>query len=250
MCSEDINECETVDCNNGTCIDLVNDYVCDCYQDYTGQHCNEIIDDCASGPCNQLNTIFFCEDGNGTYHCECVVGFTGQDCTEEVFGCDSDPCGNGGTCNNQPAGAFICLCSPEWTGMTCSDVSSPCDSNPCANGGTCFLGAGEEEVICDCQLGFTGMKCETAVCLAEENIPVYPGSNIYYSWPLTEAGTSHYQLCPNTCKPFIDYTPGAMVARHCQSNTAMWLETNVTECGFTTTALMLCEASQVHVTVQ
>ena len=35
----DIDDCEGVECNNGTCEDQVNDYICDCQEGYTGDHC-------------------------------------------------------------------------------------------------------------------------------------------------------------------------------------------------------------------
>ena len=36
----DIDDCVGVDCENGgTCVDLVNDYRCDCAPGYTGTHC-------------------------------------------------------------------------------------------------------------------------------------------------------------------------------------------------------------------
>jgi len=51
-CSENINECESVPCQyNGTCVDLVNGYRCECIAGITGTNCETNIDDCRSEPC-------------------------------------------------------------------------------------------------------------------------------------------------------------------------------------------------------
>ena len=36
----DIDDCAGVSCNNGTCVDGVNEYTCNCNSGYTGEHCN------------------------------------------------------------------------------------------------------------------------------------------------------------------------------------------------------------------
>ena len=109
--------------------------------------------------------------------------------------------------------------------------------------GTCFEVDGE--FLCDYHPSFSGKICETPHCLAEENIPVYPGSNITYSWPLTEAGMSRNQPCPDVCKGLIVYPARAVVVRRCHSVTFEWLDADVTGCGFSIMALKLCEANQV-----
>ena len=38
--SVDIDDCLGVACsNNGTCVDMVDDYICNCVQGFTGEHC-------------------------------------------------------------------------------------------------------------------------------------------------------------------------------------------------------------------
>ena len=115
---QDINECETVVCNGGLCNDLIDDYMCDCFQDYTGQHCEHVIDNCASSPCDPLNSLL-CEDTNGTFTCQCFAGFTGHTCQEILTACSSNPCSNGGTCTDEPLGTFSCECAFGFAGDRC-----------------------------------------------------------------------------------------------------------------------------------
>ena len=40
-CEVDIDDCEGVDCNNGTCQDGTPGYTCACESGYIGDHCEE-----------------------------------------------------------------------------------------------------------------------------------------------------------------------------------------------------------------
>ena len=93
----DINECEFFPCeNNGTCIDLIDQFTCQCVAGYTGDHCessnlciftqcaffrdfisNSVIDECASTPCQNNGT---CIDGLDRHACLCLAGYTGVVC--------------------------------------------------------------------------------------------------------------------------------------------------------------------------
>lgn len=51
--------------NNGKCIDLINDYACDCQEGFSGSKCEINIFDCALEPClnggicfDQINVSF------------------------------------------------------------------------------------------------------------------------------------------------------------------------------------------------
>ena len=54
----EIDECEGVDCNNGRCKDLKNDYVCVCDPGWEGALCDANIDDCVGQPCNNGGTVW------------------------------------------------------------------------------------------------------------------------------------------------------------------------------------------------
>ena len=87
-CETDIDDCEEVNCNNGSCVDGINDYTCNCSTNYTGRHCDH-PDYCA---------IHSAEQSHG-----CIDGVC---------------CGNNGTCyNNLTTGRHECNCTPGWISM-------------------------------------------------------------------------------------------------------------------------------------
>lgn len=111
--------------------------------------------------------------------------------------CAPNPCINGGTCLQIPGGGYICQCPNSYAGVRCenffgvdhfSDIllkcahrlisifnlgttaaptvpttqANACTRNPCENGGTCLLIQGGG-FICRCNVGFTGVRCETSL---------------------------------------------------------------------------------------
>ena len=228
-------------CINGTCSSgNSSDYSCECFTGYTGVDCDINIDDCAVNDC--VNGA--CVDGIASYMCACDPGFTGSLCSDEIDECKTVDCNNG-TCIDQGFGTQ-CACVVGFTGNVCETQLPLCQTNNhyCHNGGTCFE-AGDGEIECSCRPHFSGRQCEIAVCAAEDDIPVYPGSSVVYSWPQTEAGHSQNQVCPHVCKGLIHYTPGAVVVRVCEADTSQWLDTDISGCGLSTTALRLCEVGKV-----
>lgn len=70
------NSCVGHSClNGGSCVDLWNDYKCDCPAGLEGQLCEENPDNCASGPCMNGG---ICVDGLATFTCTCPKGFSGS----------------------------------------------------------------------------------------------------------------------------------------------------------------------------
>ena len=103
-------------------------------------------------------------------------------------------------------------------------------------------------MITACQLQFISL--DSLRCLAEADVPLYPKSSTTYSWTATEAGSRQTQTCPDNCQGFIDYPTGvAQVVRECKQTEAgaEWQDTDLSGCGFSSSALQLCEATKVNV---
>ena len=77
-CSEDINECQHDPCqNNGTCLDLIADFNCNCTANYTGRFCENKISSCTPNPCRNNGN---CTTENNNFTCTCAPGFGGPLC--------------------------------------------------------------------------------------------------------------------------------------------------------------------------
>ena len=101
----------------------MNDYMCQCYQDYTGQHCDTLLS-CSSSPCENEGTCI--DEEQGTFLCLCPPEWTGMTCGEDALPCDPNPCNNGGICSENGA-EFSCNCAVGWTGDTCAVIDPICE---------------------------------------------------------------------------------------------------------------------------
>ncbi|CAH1800801.1 unnamed protein product, partial [Owenia fusiformis] len=129
ICLDDIDDCKDSPCkNDGSCIDGVDSYSCNCVAGYTGHRCETDIDECQNSPCQNGR----CEDALNNYTCICEDGFTGSDCETDIDECQSDPCLNGGRCLDRENG-YICACVPGYTGTECETDIDECADKPCLN---------------------------------------------------------------------------------------------------------------------
>lgn len=96
-CDRNIDDCALKPCNQGQCIDGVNNYTCNCTgSGFAGEFCQRDINECIiSSPCQNRAT---CQNLFGTYKCFCQSGFSGRNCEVNIDDCERQPCENGGRC--------------------------------------------------------------------------------------------------------------------------------------------------------
>lgn len=78
FCDKDLDECQHMPCkNNGSCLNNIGAYRCDCPMGYQGNDCSLDVDECIYAPC--LNRGI-CINHPGGYKCQCHLGYEGDVC--------------------------------------------------------------------------------------------------------------------------------------------------------------------------
>ncbi|KTF83165.1 hypothetical protein cypCar_00027824 [Cyprinus carpio] len=155
-CQTNINECASNPClNQGSCIDDVAGFKCNCMLPYTGEVCESVLAPCAPRHCKNGGVCRESEDFQ-SFSCACPAGWQGQTCEVDINECVRNPCTNGGVCENL-RGGYKCHCNPGFSGDLCQNDIDDCEPNPCSNGGVC-----QDRVngfVCVCLAGFRGERC-------------------------------------------------------------------------------------------
>uniref|UniRef100_A0A8B9EVS5 Neurogenic locus notch homolog protein 1 n=1 Tax=Anser cygnoides TaxID=8845 RepID=A0A8B9EVS5_ANSCY len=165
-CQTNINECASNPClNQGTCIDDVAGYTCNCLLPYTGATCEDVLAPCAGGPCKNGGECRESEDYE-SFSCVCPPGWQGGRCCGGR--CPAAGCGG---CSGQgvrpqgrpPAPPAHGARPAVSAGQTCEiDINECIDvAHLCRNSGLC-VDTGNTH-FCRCQAGYTGSYCEEQV---------------------------------------------------------------------------------------
>ena len=168
------NVCTPNQCVQGECVDIFNDFVCQCPQFYTKKTCNETINITCSfsfndtelcqnnATCINLNdttarTPTVSQNGKDFFRCECLAGFIGDNCSVNVNECSPNPCNYSDNCTDG-INDYSCKCLPGWEGKNCSEDIDECATNPCENNGTCSNKV--NDYSCNCTgTGYEGKNC-------------------------------------------------------------------------------------------
>lgn len=165
-----------LDCKNGgSCyMDTDSNPRCACTAQYEGATCEHLIASClghclnggkcvvevgprsAPGPDSKdIKSLF----------CECPHGWSGDRCQDRVDLC-AGFCLNDGICSVDSAGNAECACPRDFSGLRCQH----CPEFNCENGGTCVEVNSQNRSstslshVCQCELGFSGIRCDISVC--------------------------------------------------------------------------------------
>lgn len=125
--------------NNGTCIDLVHDYRCQCLPGFTGRMCQYDLRKCNDTLCRNFGRCYLGFDGYAQCHCNQI--YTGVFCETRK--------------KNSSFSNEMIYNLDLFSGV------HPCFPNPCTNGGTCV--ARGNKIACLCRHKFTGNQCEKRV---------------------------------------------------------------------------------------
>ena len=200
QCQINIDDCADNPCfNHGKCIDLINDYRCECDMATTfGPRCFSRATPCKPNPC--ANGAKCRNSGHSAgFVCDCAQGWTGAYCEESA--CHATVCENGGIampqvppyydsscrcecpegytgthceqsvlcnssnpckhglCSSPDGRSVMCTCDDGYIGKECDKEINPCKTDSCFNGGSCYKDT-NNEATCHCKPGWTGPRCE------------------------------------------------------------------------------------------
>ncbi|XP_061169998.1 sushi, von Willebrand factor type A, EGF and pentraxin domain-containing protein 1-like [Saccostrea echinata] len=174
-CEDMKNDCLPNPCNvshSDYCMDLLNDFYCQCHVGYRGKTCDVRDVDCQSFPCQHGG---ICTQTGALYNCTCLSGWEGDRCERVVDRCSTSPCQNGGQCVNT-IDKHVCLCLSGFLGENCEMTYDLCNlANPCVGpGSNCSVK--NETFHCDCSPGYTGSGCHLPLTSCENTVCLNGGS--------------------------------------------------------------------------
>lgn len=76
----DPSACDGFTCGHGVCVRDGTVQHCECKQGYSGERCEDDVDECQQNPCSGA-----CTNTIGSFECECPSGFAGTECERRAF---------------------------------------------------------------------------------------------------------------------------------------------------------------------
>ncbi|TRY56255.1 hypothetical protein DNTS_028374, partial [Danionella cerebrum] len=166
--------CDAPCLNGGSCISPM---VCECPQGFTGQTCENDIDECSEAlvQCDLRST---CVNLPGWYQCQCRDGYhdngvfsaNGESCTD-IDECKTglSTCANDSVCFNVD-GSYECRCAHTPTHFRTQHCSGDCvHEAQIRHSGETWELERDPCTICSCQEG--RVNCRRMVCVCEEPSP-------------------------------------------------------------------------------
>lgn len=157
-----IDACFNNNCQNGRCV--VNDdgqsYRCDCFQDFDGDFCDNLTNQCRIVECNNGDCLVG-DDGEST-SCRCHTGWEGEFCNIDIDECKAGTaeCLPGAKCVNTQGG-YDCLCHAGFdgdgrrSGSGCADIDECAERmDNCGHSSICKNTHGG--FLCECAQGYVG----------------------------------------------------------------------------------------------
>ena len=173
LCASGDLQCQ----NGGTC-----DKICQCAEGYTGETCEDDLDECAAGNEAHMKCVdghySSCVNSAPGYRCECITtrgrpGWKGDRCEIRLSECECNPCYGGAICLDD-VDNIICQCPPNLTGTYCENDVNECDIRGICDGHGCTNIQGSYR--CNCPSGFSGKFCKTRIHPCQED-PYLPYCN-------------------------------------------------------------------------
>lgn len=180
-CEYEVDECHSKPClHGGTCINLINKFICICPPGTHGKRSIYSPAVCKRGGAllclhttssiSTVSTIWLLLD----FEVRCFLCLLGVQCEVNVDDCAPNSgsweprCLNGGQCVDG-IGRYTCSCPPGFVGEHCEGDLNECLSGPCHSPGSLDCVQLVNDYQCRCRLGYTGtdvsaLCCKISIC--------------------------------------------------------------------------------------
>ncbi|CAH1792862.1 unnamed protein product [Owenia fusiformis] len=122
------------------CIDMVNDFQCDCLEGLQGELCEVDArpdNPCLNFPCFNDGLCIANQSSLEKFTCICTVGWEGYLCTDNADDCEDNFCNGNGKCIDEH-NSFYCECKEGFVGEFCQTVFESCTNTSCRHNETCI----------------------------------------------------------------------------------------------------------------